>query len=1093
MSTHAHALRPARAVIRPAVRVQRRSAGSIPVLRGRGVNLTSVPTFGIGVLQRCGGGPEPCPCHDEETSHVQRHGLEHGDAAPDGVPHEVHDVLSTSGTPLPEPVRAAMARRFAAVDGIGPASAPAQRKSPISEPGDASEREADTVARQVNTPQSPARQAKDARAGTDFRDVRVHNDACAAAAARAVNASAFTVGSHIVFASGAYVPSSASGRTLLAHELTHVVQQSRTPSTFTAVARQACGHDGRGTGCYADPALGKVKLIDPSGAAQVHEISNLVVDAMQRRFGGTWLKQVQTPPAPSKGGTERGFVDGMKVSAGSTLDMQIIEVKARELTYGGCIRATSETLDYRDQITGLKQDLVAVSAGLAAAGGLRIPRGQKASPAQVQLLASVGATKDNSNRRAAWSLYNSIQNGLNRTFDKPFSDMTAVLNTDGDPSHTYEAAGPWTITCRGKKPKPGVAYLVYQVNGKGGVSYGCDKQCFTTDEERKQDEARRAADKNRSRGKSRLSQEGDEQQDQPGAPGQPPGKAPVKTPGQPSADDKQLPGQPGSQPVSDPMLIPEVVAATIALHVAYKHAATQAERAALEAAYKKAMVSLAEKGAAETAKRLAINGVKLGSKALEDIITKDAEKVLEKDLEKLGERELRQLATKEAEQIAGVAAKQLAKKTAAKVFAKAIPFLGILLLAKDALAMADQVSKGATIKIGLSGSDVDLSGNTDVKANKGTPQQTSGSSTKLTDTKIDIETSGVPDISGASEIEAKNVTITGATHGDGTPVTVNFKTKLQNSTITITHSGVLRGGKVALTGDVAIKDSQIEIDLPPEATSKSPTPGNPIVIQGRKLKITKSGGTGSGVGGDKSGGTTPPTTPKPVPAKEPPPSKAIASLNDATQAKIKAAGPGASELIDALMIPSTGTGVKLDDAAVNAVLDVLVRTKPTQAEYEKLRTKIGGPAKSLDELVSRLEKNIDAMRAPATTKTPSSAPGGTSTTPTDPKKAGPAHKIDPNAEKFKKLRPGGLGMSFKTLPQHKVGTKLVDQPAYGRLRNGTPWEATVTIKVTALSGNKGMVLIVKSSDLLTEKGVVPSGLVGQTFDVTWIDPGPQKK
>jgi hypothetical protein len=64
------------------------------------------------------------------------------------------------------------------------------------------------------------------RFGHDFGQVRIHDDAKAAASARAVAAHAYTVGHHVVFARGRYLPDSAAGRELLAHELAHVVQQS---------------------------------------------------------------------------------------------------------------------------------------------------------------------------------------------------------------------------------------------------------------------------------------------------------------------------------------------------------------------------------------------------------------------------------------------------------------------------------------------------------------------------------------------------------------------------------------------------------------------------------------------------------------------------------------------------------------------------------------------------------------------------------------------------------------------------------------------------------------------------------------------------
>ena len=59
----------------------------------------------------------------------------------------------------------------------------------------------------------------------DFSRVRVHTDAKAADTARAVNARAFTVGQDIVYGAGQYAPGTATGRRLLAHELTHVLQQ----------------------------------------------------------------------------------------------------------------------------------------------------------------------------------------------------------------------------------------------------------------------------------------------------------------------------------------------------------------------------------------------------------------------------------------------------------------------------------------------------------------------------------------------------------------------------------------------------------------------------------------------------------------------------------------------------------------------------------------------------------------------------------------------------------------------------------------------------------------------------------------------------
>jgi hypothetical protein len=62
--------------------------------------------------------------------------------------------------------------------------------------------------------------------GRDFRDVRIHSDSQAQRMARSVNALAFTAGSNIVFGKGQYAPETGEGNKLIAHELTHVVQQA---------------------------------------------------------------------------------------------------------------------------------------------------------------------------------------------------------------------------------------------------------------------------------------------------------------------------------------------------------------------------------------------------------------------------------------------------------------------------------------------------------------------------------------------------------------------------------------------------------------------------------------------------------------------------------------------------------------------------------------------------------------------------------------------------------------------------------------------------------------------------------------------------
>jgi len=133
-----------------------------------------------GVLQRkcdCGthtiAGGECDSCQKEKASgNLQRTAT--NTEPVNGVPPLVHEVVSSSGQPLDAGTRSFMESRF----------------------------------------------------DHDFSHVRVHTDAKAAESARAVKARAYTVGHNLVFGAGQYSASTSRGQRLLAHELTHVVQQS---------------------------------------------------------------------------------------------------------------------------------------------------------------------------------------------------------------------------------------------------------------------------------------------------------------------------------------------------------------------------------------------------------------------------------------------------------------------------------------------------------------------------------------------------------------------------------------------------------------------------------------------------------------------------------------------------------------------------------------------------------------------------------------------------------------------------------------------------------------------------------------------------
>lgn len=65
--------------------------------------------------------------------------------------------------------------------------------------------------------------------GQDFGDVKIHTDSQASKLSRQLGATAFTTGNDVFFREGAYEPQSEKGQHLIAHELTHVVQQGASP------------------------------------------------------------------------------------------------------------------------------------------------------------------------------------------------------------------------------------------------------------------------------------------------------------------------------------------------------------------------------------------------------------------------------------------------------------------------------------------------------------------------------------------------------------------------------------------------------------------------------------------------------------------------------------------------------------------------------------------------------------------------------------------------------------------------------------------------------------------------------------------------
>jgi len=206
-----------------------------------------------GVLQRkCACGQSAFAGHECEEckkNSVQRRAA--GPGGPASVPPLVHDVLRSPGLPLDPHTRGFLEPRF----------------------------------------------------GHDFSKVRIHADDRAADSAAAANARAYTVGSHIVFGSGQYAPQTVPGKKLIAHELTHVVQQGAAyagpESLLQPAGREASPlRIGPAEGALereAESAAGKVFSSERSPAVRL-SVSALAIQRAPAGTSDVGLSRENIPP-----------------------------------------------------------------------------------------------------------------------------------------------------------------------------------------------------------------------------------------------------------------------------------------------------------------------------------------------------------------------------------------------------------------------------------------------------------------------------------------------------------------------------------------------------------------------------------------------------------------------------------------------------------------------------------------------------------------------------------------------------------------------------------------------------------------------------
>lgn len=113
--------------------------------------------------------------------------------------------------------------------------------------------------------------------GHDFSNVRLHTDSEAGASAKSINAKAYTASNNIVFGPGQYQPGSSEGNRLLAHELTHVVQQQQAQQ---AIQRERELNADESKDCFAkiDAAIA---ALEKSAADENEKLPDYIKEAIK--------------------------------------------------------------------------------------------------------------------------------------------------------------------------------------------------------------------------------------------------------------------------------------------------------------------------------------------------------------------------------------------------------------------------------------------------------------------------------------------------------------------------------------------------------------------------------------------------------------------------------------------------------------------------------------------------------------------------------------------------------------------------------------------------------------------------------------------
>lgn len=179
------------------------------------------------------------------------------------------------------------------------------------------------------------------RMGHDFADVKVHTDTAAAKSAQSINALAYTSGNNIVFNEGQYASATDSGKRLLGHELTHVVQQQKGLNN-PSVQRSITLTDPTGTPPHAAGEMGPfpskawtlnnwLNTLCPEGNWDVDTNTGVVSSSIANTFCAATPVVPFTHHSMSSHPTSCGCICELTQPGSRTIEIQIDE----NLTVGG--------------------------------------------------------------------------------------------------------------------------------------------------------------------------------------------------------------------------------------------------------------------------------------------------------------------------------------------------------------------------------------------------------------------------------------------------------------------------------------------------------------------------------------------------------------------------------------------------------------------------------------------------------------------------------------------------------------------------------------------------------------------------------------